>query len=102
MAAVPKRLYKGLATTTATNVYPVPTGAITMVKAVTLCNTTSAVATFKMSLGGTSVIFDHQIKANDTVTIPFLDQIMSAGEAIQISCTPSNAISVYISGKEVT
>lgn len=73
-----------------------------MVKAVTLCNQSSAPAKFKMSLGFTNVIFDHEIKANDTVTIPFLDQIMLAGEVIRISCNPTNAIAAIISGKEVT
>ncbi|WP_339168893.1 hypothetical protein MKX75_06100 [Paenibacillus sp. FSL R5-0341] len=102
MAVVTKRLFKAVSSVTLGSYYSVPVNATTMVKAVTLCNITSAAVTFRLRFGGSYVIFDHQINANDTVTIPFLDQILTSGESIEMSCSANNAISVYISGKEVT
>ncbi|MDT9719115.1 hypothetical protein QVE09_09395 [Paenibacillus sp. ClWae2A] len=102
MAVVAKRFFKGSVSLSEINAYTVPSGTMAMVKAVTLCNQSGAAAKFTMTLGFTNVIYNHEIKANDTVTIPFLDQIMLAGEVIRISCNPTNAIAIVISGKEVT
>jgi hypothetical protein len=102
MATVAKRFYRGVPTSSLTTSYTVPAGALAMIKAVSVCNMTTTAATFRMVIAGWYIIFDHQIKGNDTITIPFLDQIINAGETIQFSCTPAGAVSVFISGKEVT
>lgn len=102
MAVVAKRLAKGTFGTTSASLYPVPAGATTLVKAVTLCNKTATAATVTLLFGGTEVIYQHTIKPNDTITIPFLDQILQAGEAITGLAGTANAITYYISGKEVT
>ncbi|MEO2212130.1 hypothetical protein ABGV40_14905 [Paenibacillus amylolyticus] len=100
---VTKRLGKGTLSTGNAILYPaVPAGTIALVKALTLCNKTALDATVTISLAGTEVIFQHIIKARDTITIPFLDQVLQPGETITGLAGTTNAINYYISGKEVT
>ncbi|CAM4469061.1 hypothetical protein [Paenibacillus xylanexedens] len=102
MAVTSKRFAKGQATTTLTTVYTVPASTTSFLKALTICNTAaSGEVDFTMTLGGTKIINSHKLKAFDTITIPFLDQIILAGETIQVQ-SAGNAASFFISGKEVT
>lgn len=82
--------------------YTANTGTTTFIKAVTLCNKTATDATVTLLLAGTEVIYQHTIKAKDTVTIPFLDQILQAGETITGLAGTANSINYYISGREVS
>lgn len=97
-----KRLGKGTFGTTSTTVYTAPDDTSAFIKAITLCNKTATDATVTLLLAGTEVIYQHSIKAKDTITIPFLDQIIQAGEAITGLAGTANAINYYISGREVT
>ncbi|MBT2761795.1 hypothetical protein [Paenibacillus sp. ISL-20] len=99
MADVAKRLGKGTVSNALVIAYTVPSGTTTMIKAVTLCNTSSTNVLFTLILAGLNVINAHTIKANDTITIPFLDQVLHSGETIEIA---SGSLNYYISGKEVT
>lgn len=104
MATVAKRLYRGgmpTSNTPSSTLYTVPASTTTMVKAVTICNTSASSATVRLLFGPTAVIYDHTIKGNDTITIPFLDQVLASGDQI-IGTASSTAIAIYISGKEVT
>lgn len=90
--------------TSSTVAYTVPSNNsnnYTIVKALTICNNTTSNITVSFLFGGTYVIGGHVIKANDTITIPFLDQVLHAGEAITATASAVN-VSYYISGKEVT
>lgn len=102
MADISKRLGKGTFGTTSTTVYTTPADTSAFIKAITLCNKTATDATVTLLLAGTEVIYQHTIKAKDTITIPFLDQIIQAGEAITGLAGTANAINYYISGREVT
>ncbi|OMF17258.1 hypothetical protein BK131_04650 [Paenibacillus amylolyticus] len=102
MAVVAKRLGKGTLTTTSANLYTVPAGTTTQLKALTLCNKTTTAATVTISLAGTEIIYQYSVKANDTITIPFLDQVLQSGETITGLSGTASAINYYISGKEVT
>ncbi|OMF09547.1 hypothetical protein BK129_01445 [Paenibacillus amylolyticus] len=103
MAVTPKRFAKGLGSTALTTVYTVPANTIAILKAITLCNTSAnGEVDFTMSLGGTKIINSHKIKAFDTITIPFLDQVILAGETIQIQSASGAVVSYIMSGKEVT
>jgi hypothetical protein len=99
-----KRFAKGSALTTLTTVYTVPANATAQIKAVSLCNTTAANVEFNMNLADTSLIWKHVIKAYDTITLPFMDQIIHAGETIKVasSINTTGGLVFYISGKEVT
>ncbi|WP_433581583.1 hypothetical protein [Paenibacillus amylolyticus] len=99
---VTKRLGKGTLSTSSAVLYSAaPAGTIVLVKALTLCNKTANEATVTFSLAGTEVIFQHTVKAKDTITIPFLDQVLQSGETITGLSGTNNAINYYISGKEV-
>ncbi|MFK0524739.1 hypothetical protein ACINKY_21295 [Paenibacillus illinoisensis] len=103
MAVVAKRFAKGLGTAALTTVYTVPANTTAILKAITLCNTAaSGEVDFSLTLGGTKIINSHKIKAFDTITIPFLDQVLVAGETIQIQSASGGSVSYIMSGKEVT
>ena len=102
MAVVAKRFFKGQLVGTASNtLYTVPTNTNTMVKAVTITNPSTSPATFYLVFAGVQVIAAYTIKGNDTITIPFMDQILLAGETITAQAS-IGLINLYISGKEVT
>lgn len=102
MGAAPKRFFKGVVTSTIAIAYTVPSGKISIIKAITLCNTSSAAVTFNMTMAGMQIIFEHTIKPKDTITIPFLDQVMVAADLILVqSNTSSSSLHAYISGKEI-
>jgi hypothetical protein len=101
MAVVTKRLGKGTIGTAASTLYTVPAGAKALVKALTIGNTSNNPSAFTLALAGTQIISAHIIKGNDTITIPFLDQVLESGESITASST-TGTVTYYISGKEVT
>ncbi|QLG39405.1 hypothetical protein HW560_15770 [Paenibacillus sp. E222] len=106
MAVVAKRLAKGnFGTGSAANIYTAPIGSTVLIKAVTICNKLSQAISVTLLFAGTEVIYQHTVKANDTITIPFVDQIIYAGESISGfagTSGGSNFATYYISGKEVT
>lgn len=105
MAAVTKRFAKGnmMGSATTSVVYTVPSGTTSIVKALTVCNRGSSPVKFNLLFEDVTIVAEHAVKANDTITIPFMDQVMHAGEKIYIYSTVGNSVmSFYISGKEVT
>lgn len=102
MADVSKRFAKGTLTTSSATLYTAPATGRAFVKALTLCNKTATDATVTLLLAGTEVIYQHVVKANDTLTIPFLDQVLEAGETITGLSGTASAITYYISGREVS
>lgn len=101
MATVAKRLYKGSLLTSDTELYKVPAGKTAIVKAITICNAGSVAYTFDLQLAGTYITYRHTIKPFDTITIPYIDHVLEAGEAIRGMCS-AQFLACYISGKEVT
>jgi len=67
-----------------------------------LCNKSASSANVTLKFAGIEVICTHAIRAYDTVTIPFIDHILQAGEMIEGSAGTASALNYYISGKEVT
>ncbi|UYO04902.1 hypothetical protein [Paenibacillus sp. PSB04] len=107
MADVSKRFGKGLLSTTNTTVYTAPSNKKAIVKAVTICNMGDLDMVFSLRFADTFLAFFHKVKANDTLTVPFLDQILEAGESISASIanvpgkTGTVSGTYYISGREV-
>ncbi len=99
-----KRLCKGTLADSNGTLYTSPTaeGGYTIIKAVTLCNKTAAAQKATIKFAGTEVISEHTVAANDTVTIPFIDQIILTTELIEGLCDAADAINYYISGKELS
>lgn len=103
-----KRLGKGTLTDTLVNIddAAVPAGHVRFVKAITLCNKTSTDRHVTITFAGTNVIFEYVIEGagagnENTITIPFMDQVMVATERIQGAAEAGSAIDFYISGREV-
>jgi hypothetical protein len=101
MAVLDKKLCSGSFGTTEAILYTVPTGKQTIVKAITICNTTSATQTIFISLGGVPILSGYLLPLYDSLTIPYLDQIIDSGDSIEGYVFGSSLVSYYISGKEV-
>ena len=87
----------------------VPSGKLRFIKAVTLCNidTTAKKVSLVIYSGGTDyyLVKDYSLPAVDgenTITIPFMDQVLIAGDRIKGYCETASKVYVMISGKEVT
>ena len=77
---------------------------IRYVKAVTLCNTSVSAQHVTMTFAGTNVIYEYSIPGTggeNTITIPFFDQVMEATERIQAKAETTAVVDFYISGREV-
>lgn len=97
-----KRLAQGVFSTTAnTMIYTVPALTYTIVKAINICNKTNVNDVVTIKLAGTEIMYQHVILANDSITIPFIDQIIHAGEKIEGHSGNGSSLTYYISGKEV-
>ncbi|SEL04190.1 hypothetical protein [Paenibacillus sp. OK003] len=101
MAITTKRFYRGVLGTSLTTLYAVPSGARSIIKAITVCNYGTTDQTFSLNIAGTWIVSSHLVKARDTIVIPFLDQVVHSGEEIGAFASISSAVNVYISGKEV-
>lgn len=101
MTDVSKRLAKGSSTTAnATSIYTVPAAKRTFIKAITLCSSAATDTMINMKFADVFVIYNHKLKPYDTITVPFMDQIIESGDTIAIGATP-NTVNYYISGREV-
>lgn len=101
MGVIDKRLCKGTLSTSNATLYTVPANTKTIIKAITLCNKTSTAYTVTIKFASTEIIYQHTIYPNDTVTIPFIDQLIEATELIEGLASSNSAINYYISGKEI-
>lgn len=103
MATTDKRLCAGTLTDANATLYTATAGVgdYAIIKAVTLCNKTASAATVTIKFDGVEVIAGYTLLANDTITIPFIDQIIEASELIEGSSGTASAINYYISGKEI-
>jgi hypothetical protein len=108
MAYTPKRLYIGQPGTAISTLYTVPASTKTIVKNITLTNTTASDATVTVNFvpsGGIAgvanrIISTHTVTANNT-TIIDLSAVLETGDTIQALQGTANAVTVYISGVEV-
>jgi len=108
LAVTPKRLYSGQPSTTLSQIYTVPVGKTTIVKNIILCNTTATDAKIDIYFvsGGSTlpkdkVISQYTVAANDTVVVD-LSAVLESASNISAAQNTANAITVYISGVEVS
>jgi len=102
------RIGKGTMATASTNMdtAAVGEGKVRFVKAVTLCNVSTAGDPIWASVefAGTSVINKYILAApggENTITIPFFDQVMSSGERITGVAEAASSVHFYVSGREI-
>jgi hypothetical protein len=108
MASDATRIGKGTLSDSLANIddAAVPADHIRFVKAITLCNKTATDRTVTITFAGTNVIYTYTLEGygagkENTITIPFFDQVMEAAERIQGSASATSAIDYYISGREI-
>jgi hypothetical protein len=83
----------------------VPADRIRLVKAITLCNKTSTDRWVIFQFAGTNMLHRYTVpgfgdREENTITIPFIDQVMTSGMRITGYAEVSSAIDYYISGIE--
>jgi hypothetical protein len=106
MTTTAKRLGKGIMSDSEGNLdaSAVGSGQIRFVKAITLCNTSIDPVDVTIKLAGTTVIYEYTLEGvggENSITIPFLDQIMEELERITGYASVTNVVHYYISGREV-
>ena len=100
------RIGKGTLSTTLADIdtVAVPNGEVRYVKALTLCNKSTESCHSTITFAGTNMIYQYILAApggENTITLPFFDQVMSSGERIQGMAEAASSIDFYISGREV-
>jgi hypothetical protein len=100
MAATPKNLFRGAATTnTATTLYTVPASTTTVVSNIIVTNTAATAATFTMALNGTALATAVSVAGNTTTVID-LKQAISAAQIIQGGAS-AVTVNFHIAGVEI-
>jgi hypothetical protein len=100
MAATPKPLFRGAATTsTGTVLYTVPASTTTIVSNIAITNTASSSATFTMALATIALHTTTTIAANSTIYID-LKQALTATQTITGGAS-AITVSFHISGVEI-
>lgn len=100
MAATPKPLFRGAATTsTGTVLYTVPASTTTIVSNIAVTNTAAASATFTMAMATIALHTTTTIAANSTVYID-LKQALTATQTITGGAS-AITVSFHISGVEI-
>lgn len=111
MPNTPKRLFFGQPSTTTQTLYTVPSNTTTLVKSIVLHNVTANDATIHIwfpasggSANDASKLVEYVVKPKDTVIISDdgIFTVLLAGATIRAQNGTSSAITVSISGMEVT
>ncbi len=84
----------------------VPVDHIRLVKAITLCNKTNTDRWVTILFDDANILHRYVVpgygdREENTITIPFIDQVMVAGERISGRAETAAAIDFYISGVEL-
>ena len=82
----------------------VPANHVRVVKAITLCNVNASSRWVNILLGGITVLYQYRVPGvggENTITIPFMDQVLQAGDRITGQAQTAGSIHYYISGREV-
>lgn len=99
MADVSKRLGKGQ-TNSSTDIYQVPANKRVFIKSLTLCATSGTSVKVSLFVASVFLIYSYDLKVSETITIPFLDQIVESGESITVMAD-GGTLQYYMSGREV-
>lgn len=88
-------------TTSATGTQYRNTSNDVLIKSVSLCNITASPVAVSFYMGGFGIISAKMINRYDTLTIPFLDQLLIKGDYVQAWAGVEGAIVPYVTGIEV-
>jgi hypothetical protein len=99
MAATPKPLFRGAATTGLTTLYTVPASTTTVVSNIVVTNSAATAATFTLYLNGIDLFLTTTIAANSATFID-LKQALTATQTISGLAT-AVTVKFHISGVEI-
>ena len=104
MAITNKRLCSGTLSDSNVTLYTAPsgTGAIAIIKSLTLCNTGAVAVTVTLKMDSIAIYSEYSLDAHETISIQNIDQILEASELIEGLASAAASIKYYISGKEIT
>lgn len=100
MGNIAKSLYSASLPASSTNVYAAPQGKYILIKSIILTNYSSVDRTFNLIIGGIPLGYNHTLKANGTLVIDDTNLFLFPGDWIQVSCSASSSISMFVSGEE--
>ncbi len=104
MSVMPKRLGKGYLDSVYTIISSeIKPNHIYFIDCITFCNTSSVKQKIWVKLADIPIIHAYEIPpigAENTLVIPFMDQIIHSGEFLLAKADDPDAVSFYISGKE--
>lgn len=99
--SLPNRLFAGTINTAETQIYTVQAGETDVVTSLTLTNLTDVAQTASIKFAGVFFIKNIDL-APRQITVFDFKQVLNAGDAIQVSASNANAVSLFISGVKVT
>lgn len=100
MPNTPKRIYRGAASTSSSDIYTVPAATTTIITNIIVNNDSPSTQTFALSFGGVTTASAVSLTGNSITTLD-IKQVLLATESISILGT-SPAVKFHISGVEVT
>lgn len=100
MANLPKKLFRGAASTSDTTLYTAPSSTTTVVTSIVVCNTSGSSQTFTINLSGVSMSSSTTIAANSVATFN-IKQIIDSSETITGSAS-ATSVTFHISGVEIS
>lgn len=101
MATISKTLFRGAATTTTTTtLYTVPASTTAVVTSIIVTNTTGAVSSFTLGLGGTNLATTVTVGAYDSTVID-TKQVLTAAQTITGGAS-ATTINFHIAGVEIS
>ncbi|MER2061425.1 MAG: hypothetical protein ABS894_00690 [Aerococcus urinaeequi] len=98
MADIIKKLYGGYMPTVTTSIYTAPTGKRTVIKSMTVCNSSPTTQTFHVMLNNIPFVWLRSIKPYETLVIPVFDQVLTSGQYISVLASAASSIHVRLSG----
>jgi hypothetical protein len=101
VANVPKKLFRGVTSTTLTTVYTVPANTTTIVTNILISNVSASAATVLVKFGAITVIPNTPIPGNGIFTLDMSQVMDISGQAIEVQASTTQC-GVHISGVEVT
>ncbi|MFF3249742.1 hypothetical protein ACFYWP_01760 [Actinacidiphila glaucinigra] len=101
MANVPKKLFRGVASTTLTGVYTVPADTTTIITNIVVANAGTSSASILVKLGAITLIPNTPVPGNGMITLDVTQVMDVAGQLVEVQGT-STSLGVHISGVEVT
>ncbi|QMP84566.1 hypothetical protein KGG93_gp21 [Streptomyces phage Endor2] len=100
MANVPKKFFRGVASTTLTSVYTVPSSTTAIVTNIVVANVNTTASTILIKMGAITVIPNTPVPANGIFTLDMTQVMDVAGQAIEVQGS-TTGLGVHICGVEV-